>query len=176
MTSLILRTAMQLVVPLTLLFGAYVTLKGHNAPGGGFIGGLILSVGLVLYRLSYGRLSFERMIPFHPRVLIFAGLAIATLTGFVPMLFGWPFLTSYVDYIPMPFGGQAHFASALFFDVGVLLTVIGASVGMICRVSEEVELADFEVLGYEPPAEAPPLGQDEDVTSSTEYSSSKEAA
>ncbi len=139
MTSLILQTASKLIVPLALLFAAYMTLKGHNAPGGGFIGGLCFAVTLILLRMGVGPEVFNRMVPLHPRVLVFVGLAVAFLTGLVPLLMGYPFLTSYVTDLQLPLGASVHFASALFFDVGVLLVVVGTSVGMILRLSQEVE-------------------------------------
>ncbi|MEM0913405.1 MAG: MnhB domain-containing protein [Planctomycetota bacterium] len=139
MTSRILTTAAQLIVPLALLFAAYLTIRGHNAPGGGFIGGLAFSVALILYRMSAGPKAFRRMLPVHPRVLLFAGLAIALLTGVAPLLFDLPFLTSYVRYVDIPLNEPIHFASAVFFDAGVLLVVVGAVVGMIVRLSEELE-------------------------------------
>jgi len=135
MSSLILRTAMRLIVPLTLLFGGYMTLRGHNNPGGGFIGGLVLAVGLVLFRLAYGAERFEQMVPVHPRWLVMAGLSIAGATVVVPMLIGYPALTSTHAYILY---GQVHFTTAAVFDLGVLLVVVGAAVGMIGRLSQEV--------------------------------------
>ena len=79
MTSLILKTAMRLIVPLTMLFAAYMALKGHNEPGGGFIGGLVAAVSIALYRMTYGVKLFDKLIPFHPRILVFVGLAMAFL-------------------------------------------------------------------------------------------------
>lgn len=139
MTSLILKTAMRLILPLTLLFAAYLALKGHNEPGGGFIGGLCAAVGLALYRMSNGPEALSKVLPIHPRILIFVGLATALLTALTPLFLGRPLLTSYVDTIYLPFGEQYHFASAMFFDLGVLLVVIGVSVGIITRFSEEAE-------------------------------------
>ena len=138
MTSLILQTAMRLILPLTLLFGLYLAFKGHNEPGGGFIGGLALAVSLVLYRMSYGSASFDQLMPFHPRWIVAGGLLIALLIAIYPMVFGGrPLLTSeeYSFYI-----GQAHFhfTTAMFFDIGVMLVVVGVSVGMIGRLSEEL--------------------------------------
>lgn len=139
MSSLILRTANGIIFPLTLLFALYMALKGHNAPGGGFIGGLIAAVALMLYRMSHGREAMARLMPIHPRVVVAAGLAIATLTGFVPLLFGEPMLRSIAPYINLGIGDPVHLPSALWFDLGVLLVVVGVSVGMIVRLGEEVD-------------------------------------
>jgi len=138
-TSPILRTAMRLILPLSLLFAAYSLLKGHNAPGGGFIAGLIAAVALCTYRMSNGPEALLRALPCHPRVILFVGLGIALATAFAPILVGEPFFRSLVTYIHLPFGEKIHFASAAVFDIGVFLVVVGVSVGMIQRLSEELE-------------------------------------
>jgi len=140
MTSSILKTANGLIFPLTLVFAIYMALKGHNEPGGGFVGGLIMSVAFVLYRMSHGREAMQRLMPIHPRVLIASGLLIAVLTGVIPKFFGLPFLTSRAPYI-YPLGQEVHLPSAIAFDFGVLLVVVGVSVGMIVRLGEEVDEA-----------------------------------
>ena len=140
MTSPLFKTAARLIVPLTLMFAAYIALRGHNDPGGGFIGGLMVSVALIVYGLAHGRDAMLRLMPFHPRVLVTLGLAIAYTTALVPLLFGSALLTSLViDEFYIGFDQTIHFASAVFFDIGVLLVVVGVTVGMIQRLSEEVE-------------------------------------
>ena len=139
MSSLILKTAMRLIVPLTMLFAAYMALKGHNEPGGGFIGGLIASVSIALYRMTYGVEAFDRLMPIHPRMLVFVGLSMAVLTAVLPLAFGYPLLTSFQHNLHLGFGQYIHFVSAGVFDIGVLLVVVGVSVGMIDRLSREVE-------------------------------------
>lgn len=141
MSSLILRTAMRVIGPLSLLFAAYMTLKGHNEPGGGFIGGLIAATALVLYRMSDGPEALHRLIPVHPRLLLTIGLSMSMLTGLVPLLLGEPFLKSYTAYVNLGFD-TVHVASAMVFDTGIFLVVIGVSIGMIVRLSEEVENPD----------------------------------
>lgn len=140
MSSLLLRTAVKLIFPLVLIFAAFIAIKGHNEPGGGFIGGLMGAVAFLLYRMTHGRGALLRLLPFHPRMLVFIGLLIALITAVVPMFFGSPFLTTTViDEMPIGFGQSIHFASAVFFDAGVLLVVIGVSVGMIQRLHEEID-------------------------------------
>ena len=139
MSSSILRTAIGIIFPLTLLFALYMALKGHNMPGGGFIGGLIAAVALVLYRMSHGTDAMMRLMPIHPRIVVATGLGIAALTGIAPLFFGEPMLRSIAPYISFGFGEKVHVPSALFFEIGVLLVVIGVSVGMIVRLGEEVE-------------------------------------
>ena len=138
-TSIILQTAMRLLLPLSLLFAGFMALKGHNAPGGGFIAGLIAAVALCLYRMSNGPEALYKLIPVHPRWLVFTGLSMAFATGLFPMLLGEPFLRSYTGVVTLPGGESVHLASAMAFDAGVLLVVVGVSVGMIMRLSEELE-------------------------------------
>ncbi|MEM6458426.1 MAG: MnhB domain-containing protein [Planctomycetota bacterium] len=144
MSSILTRTALRLIFPLTLLYAAYLALKGHNEPGGGFVGGLMVSVALLLYRMANGRGALIRLLPFHPRVLVSVGLGIAAATAFVPLLFGRPVMTSLViDALPIGFGQTIHFASAVFFDAGVLLVVVGVSVGMIQRLNDEIDVREL---------------------------------
>lgn len=140
MSSSILRTVMGLVFPLTLLFAVYMALKGHNQPGGGFIGGLILAVALVLVRMSHGKAAMAAVMPFHPRLLVAAGLALAGMTAVTPLAFGLPLLTSRAPYLHI-LGEEVHLPTPLFFDLGVLMVVVGVAAGMIFRLGEEVQEA-----------------------------------
>lgn len=144
MSSILLRTAVKLIFPLVLIFAAYTALKGHNEPGGGFIGGLMGAVAFLLYRMAHGRNALVTLMPFHPRLLVALGLALAYLTAMVPMFFGQPMMTSLViDELSIGFGQKIHFASAVFFDTGVLMVVIGVSVGMIQRLNEEIDVREM---------------------------------
>ncbi|MFG0293409.1 MAG: hydrogen gas-evolving membrane-bound hydrogenase subunit E [Phycisphaerales bacterium JB050] len=138
--SVLLRTAMKLILPVSLLFAGYIFFKGHNEPGGGFIAGLIASVGLAAYRMSEGGQALRRLIPITPGGMGAIGLAIALTTGLLPVLVGLPFFTSGQGYIPLP-GADApyHWTSVMFFDLGVFIVVIAVSVGMINRFEEELE-------------------------------------
>ena len=139
MTSLLFKTAANLILPLSLIFAAFMAFKGHNEPGGGFIGGLIAAVAFLLYAMAHGQKALQSLIPIHPRILISAGLLIAIVTGLLPLLFGRPMLQSVViDRVPIGFGQGIHFVSAFFFDMGVVAVVIGVATGMIQRLAEEL--------------------------------------
>jgi multicomponent Na+:H+ antiporter subunit B len=140
MSSLLLQTAAKIIFPLTLIFAAFIAIKGHNEAGGGFIGGLMASTAFLFYRMAYGRGALMRLIPVHPRITVSVGLAIALTTGLVPLLGGRQFMRStIIDEFSIGMGQTIHYASAMFFDIGVLLVVVGVSVGMIQRLSEEVD-------------------------------------
>jgi multicomponent K+:H+ antiporter subunit A len=120
----ILVVAARILLPLALVVGLFLFLRGHNQPGGGFIAGLVVAVALLLQYLASGigwmqeRWEFE----FHP--LIASGLLVAGLTGVGAMFWGYPFLKSWHDHFH--FLGEFELASAALFDVGVFLTVVGA--------------------------------------------------
>jgi len=148
MSSILLRTAVTLIFPLTLIFAAYTALKGHNEPGGGFIGGLMAAVAFLLYRMAHGREALIQLMPFHPRLLVSLGLGIAFITALVPLFFGKPMLTSLIiDALPIGFGQTIHFVSTVFFDTGVLMVVVGVSVGMIQRLNDEIDVQDVHEEG-----------------------------
>ncbi len=143
--TVILRTAVRIIVPLSLILATYIYFKGHQTPGGGFVGGLVLSVGLILHRMSEDEGSLRRMLPVRERTLIGWGLLFAVGTGVVAMVMGFPFLTSGHTEVHLPAGpGETgvktfHLASAMTFDLGVVLVVAGVVVGMINTLMDEVE-------------------------------------
>ena len=155
MSSILVRTAIKLIFPLVLMFAAYTALKGHNEPGGGFIGGLMAAVAFLLFRMTNGRDALVKLMPFHPRNLVALGLGIAVATAVAPLFFGQSMLTSLVsDEMPSGFGQKVHFASAVFFDAGVLMVVVGVSVGMIQRLNVEIDVREIAGEGSLPePAE-----------------------
>lgn len=139
-SSPVLRNSMRLILPLTLLYALFAMLKGHNEPGGGFIGGMIFATAICTYRMSHGYAAQLRLLPIHPRILIFLGLGLALGTSVAPLLLGHPFLRSAVGEFHLPFTHHPfHYASAMAFDLGVMLVVVGVAVGMITQLSEELE-------------------------------------
>ena len=117
MPSLILRTATRSLLPLLLLFSLFILLRGHNEPGGGFIGGLLAAGGLSLYMLAYDAAAALRLLRVDPRVLIGLGLLTAALSGCVALLAGRPFLTGLWATRPVP--GLGKVSTVLLFDIGV---------------------------------------------------------
>lgn len=118
MNSLILRTTSRLILPITLLFSFYVLLRGHNEPGGGFIGGLIAAAGISIHAISRGRQAIVSMFHVWPKTLIGIGILLALSAGLPAMMQAKPFLTHL-----WPF---ASVGTTLLFDVGVYLVVIGS--------------------------------------------------
>ena len=128
---LLLRVAASVVLALALVFSLYIFMRGHNMPGGGFIAGLITAVALVLQFMSLGQARAEMLMRAHAgrRFVqwIGAGLGIAGLTGVAAFVFGRPFLTSAHGHPTVGVLGELPFASAAVFDLGVYLTVVGAT-------------------------------------------------
>lgn len=120
MNSIILRTSSRLVLPAAIVFSIYVLLRGHNEPGGGFIGGLIAAAGIAVHALPRGRDSLLRTLRVPPKALIGAGLMFALVSGLPALLLGTAYLT---HQWPFPVLGLG---TTLVFDVGVYLCVVGS--------------------------------------------------
>ena len=124
---LMLQLIARPMLPLALMVSAFIFLRGHNLPGGGFIAGLVTSVALILQYIAAGMNWTQDRISFRYHNVIGLGLLFATVAGAGSFAFGYPFLTSTFDYITWPVVGKFEVASALVFDLGVYLTVIGAT-------------------------------------------------
>lgn len=124
---LIMATFARLLLPLALLVSAFIFLRGHNLPGGGFIAGLITAIALIMQYLANGVAWTHARLPAHTHPWISAGLVVALLTGLASWLFGRPFLTSAFGHFTLPLIGEFELASAMAFDLGVYLVVVGAT-------------------------------------------------
>ncbi len=124
----IMQTLIRLLFPLMLMVAVFVFLRGHNLPGGGFIAGLIAAVALIVQYLANGIACTGARLKVDMHGVIGAGLLIATLTGLVAMGFAYPFLTTTYTYLTWPVVGKFEVASAIAFDLGVFLVVVGATV------------------------------------------------
>lgn len=135
MNTIILKTASQLLLPLLLLFSVFLLLRGHYLPGGGFVGGLVASIAFVLHAFAYNLQSSKDLLRIHPGFLIPIGLTLAVLSGIVPMVFSsLPFMTGVWYPEPIPVIGSI--GTALFFDIGVYLVVIGSVLTIMMTLSE----------------------------------------
>lgn len=123
---LMLSVVSQSLLPLALLVSAYIFLRGHNMPGGGFIAGLITSVAIIQQYIAHGVDWIKARMKLDYQLMIGSGITIAALTGLGSWAFGRPFLTSWFDYFHLPLVGEFELASAMLFDLGVYLTVVGA--------------------------------------------------
>jgi multicomponent K+:H+ antiporter subunit A len=142
---MILSTFARLLLPLALMVSIYIFLRGHNLPGGGFIAGLITAVALISQYLANGVSWTHSRLPARTHPIILAGLVMALATGLASWLFGRPFLTSAFGHFKLPLIGEFELASAMAFDLGVYLVVVGSTLlilinlGLIHRASHHEE-------------------------------------
>lgn len=130
MSSLILKTSSRIVLPAAIIFSLYVLLRGHNEPGGGFIGGLIAAAGIAVHALPRGREALLRTLRASPKSLIGAGLFLALASGVPALVLGTAYLT---HQWPFPSFGLG---STLVFDVGVYLCVVGSVLSFLAHYME----------------------------------------
>ena len=135
MFSLILSTTARAIMPLTLVFSVYLLMRGHNAPGGGFVGGLVAAVAFALASLADGVGTARRALRVDPHLLLAVGLALALGSGVAGLLVGDPFLTGHWLDLPLPVVGKV--GTPLVFDVGVYLTVLAVALTMIFALEED---------------------------------------
>ncbi len=124
--QVMLVVASRIILPLMLTVGLFLFLRGHNHPGGGFIAALVVAVAFLVQYLAAGFAWSDARKPFAEHGLIGAGVLLAMATGLGAMALGAPFLTSWFDYFSLPVIGKFELASAMLFDAGVFLTVLGA--------------------------------------------------
>ncbi len=123
---MMLVAASRIILPLSLSVGIYLFLRGHNQPGGGFIAALVVAIAVLVQYLAAGFDWSDARKPVGEHKLIAWGVLLAVATGLGAMLLGSPFLTSWFDYFHLPLIGTFELASAMLFDAGVFLTVLGA--------------------------------------------------
>ena len=125
MRTLIFRTAAPYLTALMLLFSVFVLLRGHNEPGGGFIGGLIAVSAFAIHGIAFGVVPVRRALYFHPMAVSGFGLFLAAMSGFLSLFFEVPFLTGIWWSIDLP-GLQLDLSTVMAFDIGVYLVVVGS--------------------------------------------------
>lgn len=136
MNSLILSTATRFVMPLLILFSAFLLIRGHNEPGGGFAGGLVAAAALALFAFTFGTDRARQTLRIDPYSLIGWGLLVAVVSGFFGMVLqGQPFLSGVWLTQTIPVIGKV--GTPLLFDVGVYMVVIGISLLIIFSLAEE---------------------------------------
>lgn len=132
---MMLVAASRIVLPLTLAVGIYLFLRGHNQPGGGFISALVVAIAFLVQYLAAGFDWSDARRRFGEHQLIGWGVLIAMATGLGAMVLGAPFLTSWFDYFSLPLIGKFELASAMAFDLGVFMTVVGAVMLALAQLS-----------------------------------------
>lgn len=137
--SLILQTAIRYLVPLLLLFSIFLLLRGHQEPGGGFVGGLVAAAAFALYGIAYDVATARQALRVRPILFIASGLALAVASGLYSTLNNKTYMTSLWYDRDLPALG--HVGTPFFFDVGVYLVVLGVMLLIIFNLAEQEETA-----------------------------------
>lgn len=135
--DVILKTVTKISIFIILSYSIFLFFSGHHHPGGGFIGGLVTASGLVLLLIAFGIEKIREKLPVDYKVLAAIGVLIAALTGVGSFLFDVPFLSHTFGTIELPLLGEIEFATAVIFDIGVALAVIGTALNIILSISED---------------------------------------
>lgn len=136
--NVILQAVTKIVVFIIFTVAVYLFLSGHNSPGGGFIGGLVLASALVLLFIVYDIETIRQAIPFDFKRVAALGAFLAVGTGFGSLLFGAPFLSQSFAYFDLAFFGKTELTTVTIFETGVALVVVGVVVTIILSISEDV--------------------------------------
>jgi multicomponent Na+:H+ antiporter subunit B len=134
MESFILRAASRFLTGLLALLSIFMLLRGHDAPGGGFVGGLLLAAAVAVRSLSHGARSARATLRIDPRTLVGVGLLVATAAGCISLAFGAPLLSPlWLGALP----GVGHLGTVVLFDLGVYLVVAGTALTILLTLAED---------------------------------------
>ena len=137
MTSSILQTAVRVLMPLLLLFAVFLLMRGHNQPGGGFVGGLVVAASYILYSIAFGVDAARRALLVRTSTLLGVGLLVAFVSGLPGLVIGQAFMTAI--WTTVTTGSTAlHVGTPLVFDIGVFLAVIGVVLTIVFTLTEAV--------------------------------------
>lgn len=130
----ILRTSTNYLLPLLILFSLFLLVRGHYLSGGGFVGGLVASIAFVLHSFAYSPAQTVKMFSVQPFFLIPTGLMVSFLSGLLPAFLGLPFMTGvwFADSVV----AIGAFGTALLFDIGVYMVVVGVVLTILFTISE----------------------------------------
>lgn len=131
---IIITVLSRMFFPLALMVSVFIFLRGHNQPGGGFIAGLITAIALILQYICSGTEWVRQRLPVDYGRLAVFGILVSAFTGLASLLFGYPFLTTTFTHFHIPGIGEIELASAMIFDVGVYLAVVGATLLMLSQL------------------------------------------
>ncbi len=141
--SIILRVVARLMLPILLLLSVFMLLRGHNLPGGGFIGGLVAASAIILQMIAFGPSDTRGIIKINYLILAGVGILVAAIFGLPALVAGLPFMTAF--WIPEPIPGIGKIGTPVIFDLGVFLTVIAVTTKIALLLAEEPELFPLDM-------------------------------
>lgn len=157
--SFLLKASTPFFFFVVLILAIYLLLRGHNLPGGGFIGGLALSMAMLLHGLAHGFDNMEFQMRIDPIRLATYGLALSLGTALAPVFFRRPFFEHFQTYVQLPYLGKTAFGTPMLFDIGVFMVVVGIATKVIFIMARSTSgrcgLLDSEVDDYASPSETP---------------------
>lgn len=137
--SVVFEVATRLLFHSLIVFSLFLLLSGHNAPGGGFAGGLIAGIALIIRYLAGGRYELGEAAPIHPGLLLGTGLFLSVGVGLIPLAFGGMPLESFIIEATFPVLGHVKLVTTVFFDIGVYLVVIGLVLDLLRSLGAEID-------------------------------------
>jgi multicomponent Na+:H+ antiporter subunit B len=137
MGSTILTTVTRFMMPLLMMVSIFFLVRGHNAPGGGFIAGLMAASAFSLYCLAFGIEQVRAVLHLQPIAIMAIGLLVSIASGMVSFLCDAPFMTAKWVEFSIPFFGSLNIGTPMIFDVGVCLVVFGMTTSIIIGLAEE---------------------------------------
>ena len=137
--SIILEVVTRLLFHAVLVYSIFLLFSGHNAPGGGFAGGLVAGLALVVRYLAGGRYELNEAAPVDAGLVLGVGLFLAVGAGLSPILVGGEVLQSAIVDVHVPLVGDIHLVTSLFFDIGVYLIVVGLVLDILRSLGAEVD-------------------------------------
>jgi len=137
--SVVFEVVARLLFHTMIVYSVYLLFSGHNAPGGGFVAGLVIGIALTVRYLAGGRYELGEAAPVQPGALLGAGLFVAAGTGVAAMASGAPVFTSSVWHLHLPLVGNVDLVTSLFFDIGVYLVVVGLVLDILRTLGAELD-------------------------------------
>ena len=134
--NIILEKIAGLFMKVMVIFSVYLLLRGHNNPGGGFIGGIIASSGFIFYAIIFGTDSLQRIIRLKPQIFIGIGLFLVLIAAMLPTFFSAEILTGLWIKADIPVLGTLHAGTPLIFDIGVYGVVVGVILTIVISIME----------------------------------------
>lgn len=134
--DVILESSTTFITFIIFLFAVYLFFAGHYTPGGGFIGGLVTASALVLVLLAFDIKTLRQILPIDYKQMTAVGMLISVLTASGALLFNKPFFTHAHGYFNLPLFGKTSLHTAMLFDLGVYLVVVGVTMTIIQTIGE----------------------------------------
>ena len=135
----VLEVLTRIAFPLLMMFSIYLLIAGHNLPGGGFVAGLVTGLALTLRYLAGGRYELIEAAPVQAGTVLGAGMTVAVLAGAAPLLVGASPFTSVAIHLHVPLLGEVHLVSAMVFDIGVYLVVVGVMLDLLRSLGGQLD-------------------------------------